>query len=96
SPVTETGKYMKKLYAFFKDFFVSKCLIEDRETATKITKNSYRRVLKFIGDYVPYSSTFEGWDAIKENHVVNASPVLLLLTNLTNLRRSQPDTQWDA
>ena len=70
SIIDEFGKSNEKNIRFFLDFLVSKCLIEDMETATKIAKNPYRRVLNFIGDYVPYSSIFEVWNAFKENHVV--------------------------
>lgn len=70
SIINEFGKNNEETICFFLDFLVSKCLIEDIETAIKITKNPYRRVLNFIGDYVPYSSIFEVWNTFKENHVV--------------------------
>ncbi len=52
------------------NFLASKCLIEDMETADKIAKSSYRRVLNFLGDYVSYNSIFEVWNQVKNHHVV--------------------------
>ncbi|WP_375506760.1 ThiF family adenylyltransferase [uncultured Nostoc sp.] len=64
------GNNHEEAICSFLNFLASKCLIEDMETAAEIAKTPYRRVLNFLGDYISYTSIFEVWNKVKNNHVV--------------------------
>lgn len=54
----------------FVQFLIDRCIVEERDTALRVRQHSFRRVLNFLADFIPYYELFDTWKKITETSVV--------------------------
>jgi len=74
---TKSLKYLQKKYnidskklSYFINYLIDNCIIEEIDTAYKIQKNDYRRIINFLGDYISTEEVLEAFEEICNSHVV--------------------------